>query len=493
MRKFRLNGSPSMLRDVGLVLATGLMTSCTQGQLIDLARTSPGTFISQADELKIGAQAHPKIVSQFGGAYENADLNAYLANIVTKLKKNSPQPDVPYQVTILNSPAVNAFAVPGGYIYLTRGLLALANNEAEIASVLAHELGHLTERHSAKRYSVALKANIITRILEVVEDDPALRRNLRLGSASLLARHSRDQEIEADRIAILITQRTGYDPYAGISFLKTMTAQNSLKNKINNTSSLVGQVDFLATHPAIGLRKIKAFSFASQLGLMPDRKKRFRKSYLTKIDKLRYGNNRDQGFVRDRTYINPQQGFRFKVPTGFRIQNRKHLVVALDSDRNVMLFDSRPSSPEADLEDVLGRHFSLGRTAWNTRKTIKNGIETVSGTASYRKVNHQIFLIRKKPGKIYRFWFISSPDQTKALSRSFRQTAKSFGSLSATDRKLAVPRKLHTITVKPGDTVARISKKMAFTEMRQQRFRVLNGLASTATVKSGQQVKIITN
>ena len=493
MRKFRISGSPSMLRGVGLVLVTGLMTSCTQGQLIDLARTSPGTFISQADELKIGAQAHPKIVSQFGGAYENAELNAYLANIVTKLKKNSTQPDVPYQVTILNSPAVNAFAVPGGYIYLTRGLLALANNEAEIASVLAHELGHLTERHSAKRYSVALKASIITRILEVAEDDPALRRNLRLGSASLLARHSRDQEVEADRIAILITQRTGYDPYAGISFLKTMTAQNSLKNKLNNTNRLVGQVDFLATHPAIDLRKIKAFSFASQLGFMPSEEKHFRGAYLKKINKLRYGNNPDQGFVRGRTFINPQQGFGFKVPPGFRIQNRKLLVVALDSDRNVMLFDSRPSSPEADLEDVLGRHFGLGRTVWKTRKTIQNGTEMASGAASYRNVDHQIFLIRKKPGKIYRFWFISSPDQTKALSRHFRQTAESFGPLSATERKLAVARKLQIITVKPGDTVAGVLKKMTFTELRQQRFRALNGLSPTALLKTGKKVKIITN
>ena len=482
-----------MLLGVGFVLATGLMTSCTQSQLIDLARTTPGTFISQADELKIGAQAHPKIVSQFGGVYEDADLNAYLANIVTRLKENSPQPDVPYQVTVLNSPAINAFAVPGGYIYLTRGLLALANNEAEIASVLAHELGHLTERHSAKRYSVAIKASIITRILEVAEDDPALRRNLRLGSASLLARHSRDQEIEADRIAILITQRTGYDPYAGISFLKTMTSQNSFKNKLNNTNRLVSQVDFFATHPAINLRKIKAFSFASQLGFTPDRKKRNRGAYLSKINKLRYGNNRDQGIVRGRTFINPQQGFRFKVPPGFRIQNRKLLVVALDRDQNVMLFDSRPSSPEADLEDVLGRHFNLGRTAWNTKKTIKNGIETVSGTASYRNVDHQIFLIRKNPGKIYRFWFISSPNQTKALSQFFQQTANSFGPLSPTDRKRAVQRKLQTITVKPGDTVAAISKKMAFTELRQQRFRVLNGLSPNATLKSGQQVKIITN
>ncbi len=475
------------------MLATGLVTSCTQDQLIDLARTSPGTFISQADELKIGAQAHPKIVSQFGGAYENADLNAYLANIVTRLKKNSPHPDVPYQVTVLNSPAINAFAVPGGYIYLTRGLLALANDEAEIASVLAHELGHLTERHSAKRYSVALKANIITRLLEMTEDDPALRRNLRLGSASLLARHSRDQEIEADRIAILITHRSGYDPYAGISFLKTMTAQNTLKNKLNNTTRLVGQIDFLATHPAINLRKIKAFSFASQLGLIPSNKKRFRSAYLGKINKLRYGNNRDQGFVRGRTFISPQQGFRFKVPPGFRIQNRKLLVVALDRDRNVMLFDSRPASPQADLEDVLGRHFNLGRTAWKTRKTIRNGIEMASGAASYRNVDHQIFLLRKNPGKIYRFWFISSPGQTKALSRHFRQTARSFGPLSATDRKLAVPRKLQILTVKPGDTVAGISKKMIFTELRQQRFRMLNGLSPTTPLKTGQKVKIITN
>ncbi len=460
---------------------------------MDLARTTPGTFISQADELKIGAQAHPKIVSQFGGVYENPDLNAYLANIVTRLKENSPQPDIPYQVTVLNSPAINAFAVPGGYIYLTRGLLALANDEAEIASVLAHELGHLTERHSAKRYSVALKANIITRILEVAEDDPALRRNLRLGSASLLARHSRDQEIEADRIAILITQKTGYDPYAGISFLKTMIAQNTLKNKLNNTTRLVGQVGFLATHPAIDRRKIKAFSFASQLGLMPSGKKRFRDAYLNKINKLRYGNNRDQGFVRGRTFINPQQGFRFKVPPGFRIQSRRLLVVALDRDQNVMLFDSRPANPEADLEDVLGRHFSLGRTAWKARKTIQNGIEMVSGSASYRNVDHQIFLLRKKPGKIYRFWFISNPDQTKALSRHFRQTARSFGPLSATDRKLAVPRKLQILTVKPGDTVAGISKKMIFTDLRQQRFRVLNGLSPGTPLKIGQKVKIITN
>jgi len=478
---------------VSAVLAAVFVASCSQSQVIDLARITPGTFISSADEMKIGAQAHPKIVAQFGGIYEDEDLNAYVTDIATRLKSNLPQPAPPYQITILNSPAINAFAAPGGYIYLTRGLLALANNEAEIASVLAHELGHLSRRHSAIRFSVAVKANIITRIFQAAEEDPELKRNLRLGTAGFLARNSREQEIEADRISVTTTQKTGYDPYAAISFLKTMTARNALKNILDNTSRSDQQVDFLATHPAIGLRKIKAFSFASQLGFKPDKKKRFRNTYLQKINKLRYGNNPDQGIVRGRSFIHPSLGFRFEVPPNFRIQNRKQLVVALDPNRNVMLFDVKLSRSDADLEDVLGRHFGLGRKAWKINRTIKNGREIVFGSASYRNVDHQIFLIRDRSDRIYRFWFISSPEQTKALSQSFERTATSLGPLSAADKKLALPQRLKIITVRPGDTVAKISGRMAFAQLQEKRFRVLNGLSATAGLKPGQKVKIITN
>ncbi len=490
MRTFHFRASKLSWR-LSYLLAVCFLASCSQNQLISLARKSPGTFISTADEVKIGAQAHPKIIAQFGGIYENNNLSNYLTDIAEKLKSHSTQPDVPYQITILNSPSINAFAVPGGYIYLTRGLLALANDEAEIASVLAHELGHLTERHSAKRHSVAVKANIITSILQVAEEDPELKRNLRIGSAGLLAQHSRDQEIEADRIAIITTKQSGYDPYAAVSFLKTMTARNALKSKLNHTSQSIGHVDFLATHPAIGLRKIKAFSFASQLGYKPDRKKHLNNPYLKIINNLRYGSNPDQGIVRGRMFIHPLLGFRFKVPPNFRLQNRKHLVVALDPQRNVMLFDVKPSRPGTDLQDVLGRHFGLGRTAWKTQRSILNGTEIVSGTASYRNVDHQIFLIREKPDRIYRFWFITSPDQTGSLSRFFKLTAQSLGPLSAADKKLARPRKLKIITVKPGDTVTELSKLMAFTELKENRFRVINGLPPTATLKPGQKIKII--
>jgi len=492
MLAFHINGSMRNGR-ISCVLATLFLTACSQNQLIDFASKSPGTFISPADELKIGAQAHPRIVAQFGGVYSDADLNAYLVNIAGQLKRHSRQPEFPYQITVLNSPSINAFAVPGGYIYLTRGLLALANDEAEIASVLAHELGHLSARHSAKRYSVAVKANIITRILQAAEEDPALKRNLRLGSAGLLAEHSREQEIEADRIAIITTQKTGYDPYATVSFLKTMTAQKALKNKLNNTSRSLGQVDFLATHPATELRKIKAFSYASQLGYKPDQKKRRRNAYLQMIGQLRYGNNRDQGLVRGRTFIQPLLGFRFKVPPNFRIQNRKHLVVALDANRNVMLFDVKPIRPGADLRDILARHFDLGRDAWNIKRTNANGTEMVFGTASYRNVDHQIFLIRKSPDRIFRFWFITAPDQTKSLSRSFSLTAKSLGPLTDVDKKLANPRKIKIVTVKPGDTVAKISARMVFSQLRESRFRVLNGFSPDTRLTVGQQVKIITN
>lgn len=492
MRAFGLGGL-TLAGKVGCLLSSAFLVSCSQNQLIDFARTSPGTFISTADEVRIGAQAHPKIVAQFGGVYENDELNAYLTKVAGKLKTNLLQPDVPYQITILNSPSINAFAVPGGYIYLTRGLLALANNEAEIASVLAHELGHLTQHHSAKRHSVAVKANIITRILQMAEDDPELKRNLRAGSAGFLAQHSRDQEIEADKIAVITTQKSGYDPYATVSFLNTMTAHNTLKNKLNHGRHAIGNIGFLATHPAISLRKIKSFTFASELGLKPDKKKRRRNAYLEKINSLRYGNNPDQGYVRGRTYIHPLLGFSFKVPPNFRIQNRKHLVVALDPHRNVMLFDIKPSRPGADLQEILGRHFGLGRSIWKTKRLLRNGKEIVFGTASYRDVDHQIYLIRVKPDRIYRFWFISSPDQTRSLSKLFKMTAESLGALTAADKKLALPRKLQIVTVKVGDTITKISARMAFTEFQEKRFRVLNGLTATARLKPGQKVKIITN
>jgi len=158
-----------------------------------------------------------------------------------------------------------------------------------------------------------------------------------------------------------------------------------------------------------------------------------------------------------------------------------------------MLFDVKPSRPGADLHEVLGRHFGLGAKAWNTKRTVNNGTEMVFGAASYRNVDHQIFLIRQKPDRIYRFWFISSPDQTNTLSRFFELTAKSLGPLSQADKRLALPRKVKIITVKPGDTVAKISERMAFADLREKRFRVLNGLSSVARILPGQKMKIITN
>lgn len=470
-----------------------VLTSCSQNQLNSLASKTPGTFISSADELRIGAEVHPKIVQQFGGIYEDDELNAYLSRITARLTKHSENPQIPYQVTILNSPTINAFAVPGGYIYLTRGMLALANNEAEIASVLAHELGHLTRRHSAKRHSVAVKANIVTRILQMAESDPDLKRSLNANAAGFLARHSREQEFEADRIAILAADKAGYDPYAAISFLQTMTEHDAFKNKLNHSSQTVGQINFFSTHPATQQRQSKALSFARQHNLKPNASQQQRNTYLGKIDGLRYGNNLDKGIVRGRTFIHPLLGFRFEVPPNFRIQNRTHLVVALDTNHNVMLFDVKPARPGVDLEELLGRHFGLGRNIWKINKLTLNGANAVSGTASYRDVDHQIYLIRGKGKRVYRFWFISAPDQTATLKSQFSATAQSFGGLSATDRRLAKPRKVRVVKVKPGDTVSGLSTRMAFRELRETRFRSLNSLSATAKLKAGQRVKIITN
>ena len=170
--------------------------------------------MSPAEESRVGAQEHPKIVQEFGGVYDDPDLAAYVDSLGQFLTHTAELPNLDFTFTILDSPVINAFALPGGYIYVTRGLLALANNEAELAAVLAHEIGHVTGRHSAQRYSQAVGAQIGLTVLGVLGLDPAAGQLLSQGSDLYLRSYSRDQEYEADQLGIRYLTRAGFTPDA---------------------------------------------------------------------------------------------------------------------------------------------------------------------------------------------------------------------------------------------------------------------------------------
>ncbi|MCZ6607027.1 MAG: M48 family metalloprotease, partial [Alphaproteobacteria bacterium] len=208
--------------------------------LVAACSTNPATgkqsftaFMSKEDELRIGAEEHPKMIKEFGGAYTDAKLRAYIRRIGIKLASVSEARDLPYTFTILNDDKVNAFALPGGYVYITRGLLALAENEAEMAGVLAHEIGHVAARHTAERYSTAMATNLGLMLLGAIGSSAGLPsgvgRIIGFGAQAALQGYSREQELEADMLGVRYMTRAGYTPDGMTSFFYKMQTHAELE------------------------------------------------------------------------------------------------------------------------------------------------------------------------------------------------------------------------------------------------------------------------
>ena len=197
-----------------------LLTGCT---INPATGRSDLIVISEDRERSIGQSEHPKIIKEFGGVYEDVNASAYVAEIGGKLAAASERPDIPFTYTLLDSPIVNAFATPGGYVYVTRGLLTLADNEAQLASVIGHELGHAVARHSAQRMRQATVAQLGLSILGQVANTPTLNNVAGKFASIYLKAFSRDHEYEADLLGIRYLARAGYDPQAASNFLSKIS------------------------------------------------------------------------------------------------------------------------------------------------------------------------------------------------------------------------------------------------------------------------------
>jgi predicted Zn-dependent protease len=228
---------------------------------------------------------HQRVLSAYGGAYEDPRLHAKLTNIVSRLVAASDRPDLSYKITILNSPAVNAFALPNGQLYVTRGLLSLANDSAEFASVMSHEMAHVIARHAATREEQARKTELISNVNDLLSDTQvgamALAR-----SKIALASFSRSQEFEADGIGVGIAARAGFDPFGASRLLNSMGRNAELY-----TASRGGDarsLDFLSSHPATPERVKNAADSARQFPAT-SRVHRDKAAYLANLDGMTYG------------------------------------------------------------------------------------------------------------------------------------------------------------------------------------------------------------
>lgn len=493
---------------IWLATASALLLSATVAGCATQSSPATGrTFsspISAQQEAALGKEEHPKILDEFGGAYtEKADLNPYVNSIGQFLASTGERPDVQFTFTVLNTPDINAFAVPGGYIYVTRGLMALANNEAEFASVVGHEIGHINARHTAERMGQAQQTQFgvlgATLLGAILGGESGA--NLAGGLASQygqvrLAGYSQEQEFEADSLGVRYMKRATYDPQASASFLSQLRAESQLEAQLaGQDPNVVDEQNMLASHPRTADRVQRAIAEAG--GPQPNAMLE-RDVYLSKIDGIMFGDDPSQGVIAGQKFVHPPLRFSFEVPSGYKLVNMPD-VVAIKGPKgtlgNLTLANPQPSG---SLTAALQNYDPKGAIVFDNIETLTiNGMEaatavtrvnTKSGAANYRAV-----LVRHPSGKVYEFVFLSSADVGSRYDADFQKTAMSFRQIDANEaQQYNKAQRIRIVTVKQGDTIQSMAAKMVVNEGKEQWFRVLNGLENANQLQAGQKVKIVT-
>lgn len=477
-----------------LLLASGCSTNPATGEQSFTALMSP------EQEIRIGREEHPKLVEQFGGEYSDADLAAYVNRIGQALATLSDNPELPYTFTVLNEDTVNAFALPGGFVYVSRGLLALAEDEAEVAGVLAHEIGHVVARHSAQRYSQSVAANVGLTVLGVIGGafgvPSQLGQMASFGAAAYLQGFSREQELEADMLGVRYLARAGYDPQAMTSFLTKMREHARLEAVLaGRDPSAVDQYNIMATHPRTIERIEQAVDLAG--AAVPARPIRNTERYLSTVNGMVYGDDPKQGVRQGRDFLHPDLRFAFTVPEGFVLFNGQSRVQARGPDSAGIVFDAAPAQLVRQSNDPMAvlRTWSGDIALSGVERIEVNGMAGATGRAQIRTNNGprdlRLVTIRQSASRVYRFLFITPTNVTARLQTEFQRTTYSFRQLSADEAANIRPLRIVIHTVQAGDTVESLAATMPFASYRLERFETLNGLSRGQPLTPGQTVKLV--
>lgn len=491
---------PLKLLTVASVLAAAAVTlaGCA-------SQTSPATgrtfysSMNTSDEANVGAEEHPKILAEFGGEYrEKPNLNAYVNQVGQFVAKNAERKDVKYTFTVLNSEEINAFALPGGYVYITRGLLTLGNNEAEIAGVLGHEIGHVNARHTAERAGQQQTTQILS-VLGVllgtaVGGDTGGQLMTSAANeigADYLGHFSQQQEFEADSLGVRYLTKASYDPQAMASFLDSLNNETHLEAKIAGNEAAADAYSMKQSHPRTPDRVQKAIAEAKEPVANPVVN---RDRFLQQIDGMVWGTDPKDGVIKGTTFIHPALRFAFDAPKGMKLQNKPDSVIGAGNNA-AMIFDLADKVPSGALSQYVASGWQEGAKISDVQSFQVNGMEAATGlakgTINDTAVVVRLVAIRQSAKTVYRFMYAAPPDSFDSLDQRFLASAQSFREISAQEASGYRAKRIRVITVQPGDTVASLAQQMQVEDAPADWFRVLNHLGANAKLEAGQKVKIV--
>ena len=469
----------ALLAGCSSVMGPGVAVTTTDGQMAPLVSDT-----GDPEDDIIGAREAPKITASYGGIYSDRPAEIMLAQIVSKLLAAADQPNSKFTVTILDTAEVNAFALPGGYIFVTRGILALANDESELAAVLAHEIAHVVLHHARARTERAKTTDLVDKVVTgVFGADPSTDQSANKAKLSFAA-FSQAQELAADKEGIMISGKAGFDPFAASRFL---TAMGRFAQYSQGDADQAD--DFLSSHPSTPDRIQKAVEEARGFFGAPGLGQTNRPDYMAALSGIIYGDSPTQGAIAGQRFVQPTLKFTFSVPQGYNLQISRGAVVGVAGDGEAVRFDSAQVPATMALTDYLKSGWIAGLKPDTVTAQTLNGFETASGVAATDQWNFRVEIVRYQ-GQVYRFIFAARVD-SELFARGADQTINSFRATTAADLK-----QVHTLTVKTVaagevDTSDSLARKMAPIADATNLFYVLNNLYPGDPVVPGQLYKVI--
>lgn len=474
-------------------IASISLTGCTAMGGGEIPSASTPITTSEAQQ---GAEAHPQFLREFGGSYQGPQA-AYVEQVGKNIAVQSGLGNAreSFTVTLLNSSVNNAFAIPGGYVYATRQLVGLMNNEAELAAVLGHEVGHVAARHSQRRQSNAQRNTILGAAGAILSGvllgdsglGDTLSRGFLQGSQLLTLQFSRSQELQADELGIRYLNSAGYDPRAMATVLQSLAAQNALDSALQGNNAAVPE--WASTHPDPASRVQTAFAKAGQASGTTNRD-----TFLTRIDGMLYGEDPSQGVIEGRQFLHPEFRFAFTAPSGFYMVNGSS-AVSINGESGSGQLSTAPYSGNLDnyvrsvFTSLAGSGQALAPASM--QRTTVNGIPAMYGTARVNSGGNQVdvtvFAYEFSNRQAFHFATISPAGRAETFAPMYNSMRR----ISASEASAIVPRRIDVVTVRSGDTVRTLANRMAYTTAQEQRFRVLNNLGSSDVVTAGQKVKLV--
>lgn len=476
-----------LIRRIVVILAGALLlTHCAQNPV---SGDRDFVLMSEQQEIQLGAKMHQEVLQDYP-ALENPELQAYVNDIGQRLARHSHRPHLPWRFTVVDSPEVNAFAVPGGGVYITRGILAYLNSEAELAGVLAHEIGHVTARHGVRQQSTATVAGLGAMLGSILV--PGLNNR---GGASLLnsiahsitAGYGREHELQSDRLGAQYLAQAGYPPHAMIDLIAVLKNQELFDAELAKKEGREPRRYHatFATHPSNDERLKQVVREADSFTVKQPRDNR--KNYLQKIAGLVFGDSAEQGVIRNNALLHEKLGFGLQFPPGWRVQNQPSRVVAV-SPKNEALIELRPGPKHERTMETL------------QALKLDPGARFAAGNINGYPASFAAGALHGKPLLVSAVAFNGSQYLIAGLSRdvsaynqhndTMKAAMNSFHPLTPAQRAAARPYLIRIITAQPGTSIGKLASNSPL-ENASAQLRLLNGLYPTGEPQPGQQLKVV--